>query len=273
MSDKNLSIWKQVDETAPGYTKASELNGRIVTSINGTYMVKRATEIFGPIGKGWGYEITEERFDQGGPIIHNGNVLGNSIMHTIKLTLWYLDDEGERREVSHFGHTPYVLGTHYGAMTDFDAPKKSLTDAIKKCLSMLGFSADVYLGLFDDQTYVEAARVKESVKKADDADAELIKQRQEFGEWAEGELKAYGQIPNKAALRTVHQGHLKKIARQCQVLGIDQEKAKKPFVDAFQARMDEIAPDVDLVCADCGVVGKGKPDSKCPECGGKRSPE
>ncbi|MFK8333452.1 hypothetical protein M2D63_026040, partial [Pseudomonas sp. BJa5] len=39
--------------------------------------------------------------------------------------------------------------------TDGEAPKKSLTDAINNSLSMLGFRADVFLGIFDDRDYVQ----------------------------------------------------------------------------------------------------------------------
>jgi recombination DNA repair RAD52 pathway protein len=38
---------------------------------------------------------------------------------------------------------------------DEDAPKKAMTDALTKGLSHLGFSADVFLGLFDDNRYVQ----------------------------------------------------------------------------------------------------------------------
>ena len=268
----NLDLWKSVEETAPGYTKTGDLDGRKVTSINGTYMVKRATEAFGPIGQGWGYEIEDESFQPGAPITKDGAVIGNAIMHTLKVRLWYM--RGDKKcEVVHFGHTPYIRGTHYGAMTDFDAPKKSLTDAIKKCLSMIGFSADVFLGLYDDTNYVEAAKVKESVRNADDAEEEMMKARTEFSEWLKRETDTYAKVPSPAPLRLMYQGHLKKAQRQCAVLGVDFEKVKARIDEAYNAQLDKLIPDVELVCHECGATGKGKPDSKCPDCGhAKRSP-
>jgi len=268
----NLDLWKSVEETAPGYTKTGDLDGRKVTSINGTYMVKRATEAFGPIGQGWGYEIEDESFQPGAPITKDGAVIGNAIMHTLKVRLWYM--RGEKKcEVVHFGHTPYIRGTHYGAMTDFDAPKKSLTDAIKKCLSMIGFSADVFLGLYDDTNYVEAAKVKESVRNADDAEEEMTKARTEFSEWLKRETDTYAKVPSPAPLRLMYQGHLRKAQRQCAVLGVDFEKVKARIDEAYNAQLDKLIPDVELVCHECGATGKGKPDSKCPDCGhAKRSP-
>jgi len=268
----NLDLWKSVEETAPGYTKTGDLDGRKVTSINGTYMVKRATEAFGPIGQGWGYEIEDESFQPGAPITKDGAVIGNAIMHTLKVRLWYM--RGDKKcEVVHFGHTPYIRGTHYGAMTDFDAPKKSLTDAIKKCLSMIGFSADVFLGLYDDTNYVEAAKVKESVRNADDAEEEMTKARTEFSEWLKRETDTYAKVPSPAPLRLMYQGHLRKAQRQCAVLGVDFEKVKARIDEAYKAQLDKLIPDVELVCHECGATGTGKPDSRCPDCGhAKRRP-
>lgn len=268
----NLDLWKSVEETAPGYTKTGDLDGRKVTSINGTYMVKRATEAFGPIGEGWGYEIEDESFQPGAPITKDGAVIGNAIMHTLKVRLWYM--RGDKKcEVVHFGLTPYIRGTHYGAMTDFDAPKKSLTDAIKKCLSMIGFSADVFLGLYDDTNYVEAAKVKESVRNADDAEEEMTKARTEFSEWLKRETDTYAKVPSPAPLRLMYQGHLRKAQRQCAVLGVDFDKVRARIDEAYNAQLDKLIPDVELVCHECGATGKGKPDSKCPDCGhAKRSP-
>ena len=42
-------------------------------------------------------------------------------------------------EVTHFGQTTFVGANKHGLFTDEEAPKKSLTDATNKALSMLGF--------------------------------------------------------------------------------------------------------------------------------------
>ena len=188
MSDNidNLSIWEQVKNTDPTYTKDfSAPGGHSGTSINATYMFRQATELFGPVGNGWGYNIIEERFDTGAPVNNKeGEILGHVMTHTIRISLWYKDEQG-KHEVEHFGHTPYVYySTNYSKfITDGEAPKKSLTDAIKKCLSMLGFSADVFMGLYDDVGYVQEARAAFEVEKSDDAAEETIRKRQEYDAW------------------------------------------------------------------------------------------
>jgi len=177
----NTSIWERVQSTDPKFTKNYKgAGGFSGTAINATYLVKKATEQFGPLGSGWGYEIVEERFDAGGPISDKeGAYLCDAKIHTIRLRLWYMQ-EGERRELDHYGHTPYIFTNKYGVQTDMEAPKKSLTDAIKKCLSMLGFGADIHLGMYDDLAYVQEALNESAMTHAEDKAAEAVKQQEEY---------------------------------------------------------------------------------------------
>ncbi|MEQ4659598.1 hypothetical protein, partial [Providencia manganoxydans] len=68
-NNDHLNIWKRVQRTDARFTKPLEGVGFIGTSINSTYMFMRATEIFGPIGEGWGYEVIEEKFIDGKPLV------------------------------------------------------------------------------------------------------------------------------------------------------------------------------------------------------------
>lgn len=161
--EKNLSIWKQVDKTDIDYTRSFS-NGRFRgTTINQTYLVKMATAVFGPIGIGWGYDIIDERIVDGAIKDEKGN---RDKVHVLRVKLWY-NWEGKRGEVEHFGQTTFVrLDAKNTWQMDEEAPKKSLTDALSKCFSMLGFSADVYMGLYDDNKYIEGLRAeKEEVRR------------------------------------------------------------------------------------------------------------
>ncbi|MEI0746852.1 hypothetical protein VUS79_33065, partial [Pseudomonas aeruginosa] len=74
--NSNMAIWDQVKETDTRYTRQAKLNGQDMTSINGLYIVRRATELFGPVGKGWGWKVLVERFDEGAPHLDkNGAVI------------------------------------------------------------------------------------------------------------------------------------------------------------------------------------------------------
>lgn len=182
----NLKLWEAVQATDPNYTKQYKGDGGFSgTAINATWLVKQATEQWGPVGTGWGYEILEDRFDQGGPLNDTGAL---AQVHTIKLRLWYMVD-GERRHVDHYGHTKYVFTNKYGIQTDFEAPKKSLTDALKKCLSLLGFGSDIHLGLYEDLEYLTEARNESQLAKADDKAEEARRQREEYDAFIEKNIE------------------------------------------------------------------------------------
>lgn len=193
----NLDLWKRVFKTDERFTKAFTQNGG-GTSINGTYMTMLATREFGPKGIGWGVEILEERFDNGAPITRkvkgaDGNdtwelIINGSggylteIHHIIKIKLWYLTDDGRRGEEIAYGCTPYLYGSKYGPISDGEAPKKSLTDATKKALSSLGFSADIFMGLYDNPEYRKKNKDEFAIKNASENAEDAAALRQELDE-------------------------------------------------------------------------------------------
>lgn len=104
--NSNMAIWDQVKETDTRYTRQAKLNGQDMTSINGLYIVRRATELFGPVGKGWGWKVLVERFDEGAPHLDkNGAVICHDKTHTLYIELWYRHD-GTINHARQYGHTP-----------------------------------------------------------------------------------------------------------------------------------------------------------------------
>lgn len=180
----NLQLWESVQNTDPKYTKDYKGAGGFQgTSINATYIVKRITEKFGRVGDGWGYEILEERFDQGGPIVSKeGEVICNSALHTVKIRLWYMDGD-KQKHVDHYGHTPYIYANKWGVQTELEPAKKSVTDALKKAASMLGFGSDIHLGMYEDLEYVQEAQNESQLAHAEDKVEELRRQQEEYEEY------------------------------------------------------------------------------------------
>lgn len=176
----NKALWESVCETLPSATTNQKLDGRSVTSICTVYALKAATEAFGPAGKGWGYEIVQERFDQGRPIFAaDGAVVSHEMIHTVLLKVWYMLDGEKYDTPAQFGHTIYLRQLNNGSIrTDNEFGKKTVTDALKKCLTLLGFFADVHAGKFDDVKYVQAAKQAErdakKEKEAKQAEQETI---------------------------------------------------------------------------------------------------
>ncbi|MNJ28547.1 hypothetical protein D3C77_230860 [compost metagenome] len=207
MSNTNMRIWGQVDKTDTRYTKDAKVGGQQITSLNGTAMIMKATEVFGPAGIGFGWTVAEERFDKGAEMFSGEGdkrvSLGHELNHTIKITFWFVLD-GQRGEIEQYGCTPYLYKSKFGTTTDGEAPKKSLTDAIKKSLSMLGFSADVFLGMFDDRDYVQQRQEEQAIEQAVDKDAELAKQQQERLDYIRSVIETMQGAQTPHELKKIH---------------------------------------------------------------------
>lgn len=239
----HLALWERVKTTPPSATKNANINGQKITSIDTMHLIHLATAQFGPMGIGWGYEIEDERIDEGAPIFSpkGDSIIGHELTHTIKLSLWYKWG-GEKGQVSQFGHTRYVYKTSKGTfMTDNEAPKKSLSDAMKKCLSLLGFAADVFTGLFDDNTYVQARRTEESISKADDAEAEIQKYRDEFTDWVNRHREMLrNKIPYKRSIKLALDQALARLPDKASLARVEHGRAAQQLRDAAQEGFDRL---------------------------------
>ncbi len=136
---ENMDIWNKVCTTDPEHTKKVEQRGGF-TAIDAYSQIQKATEIFGPVGRGWKWEVLNTHFTPQDQIILEVELRWD-------LTL----NKGGAGRFTVFGQCSLM----FGDKPDKDAAKKALTDAITKGLSYLGFNADVFLGKFDDNKYVE----------------------------------------------------------------------------------------------------------------------
>lgn len=201
MAQDNLQLWRTVMRTDPRFTKDISGTGFDGTSVNAEYMFMRATEMFGPLGSGWGVEIQEDKLIPGAPMreaIYDEKdpkkIIGHRLLrdadgtlftelnHSIRINLWYETAEKSGSVIA-FGATPYMYMTRTaGIKCDGEAQKKSLTDAMKKALSMLGFSADVWLGMYDRPEYVAEVGVEFGIKTASEKAEDSTRLRSELDE-------------------------------------------------------------------------------------------
>lgn len=140
----NLAIWNYGRTPDPAFVKTVNTRGGFKT-VDAYWRIREATKIFGPIGKGWGWEITQ-------PIQWVPHSSGATVV--IQLELWWVDTAGERYAF------PLVNAAKWTTKNgvDEDALKKVVTDTVTKGLSLLGFGADIHMGMFDDPRYVDGAR-------------------------------------------------------------------------------------------------------------------
>ncbi|HBZ7600884.1 TPA: exodeoxyribonuclease VIII [Klebsiella pneumoniae] len=194
---ENMAIWRSVMRTDPRFTKQMTGTGFEGTSINAEYMIMRATEIFGPIGSRWGFEIQEDRMIPGAPfsepVYKDDKFVGTRMLrdgdgtllyeqnHSIRIRLWYQNGDEEGSVIA-YGATPYMFKTKHGIKCDGEAQKKSLTDALKKALSLLGFSADVWLGLYDTPEYQIENKQEFDIKNASAKAEDVTRLRNELDE-------------------------------------------------------------------------------------------
>lgn len=220
MSDTKMQLWNAVEATDPSATKAAKVDGQQITSISGQHMIKRATEMFGPVGIGWGWTVVDERFDLGPDVLNDkGEVLGTIKSHTVRIKLWF-EQDGKRGEVEQYGCTKAVYKSSYGVSVDPEAPKKSLTDAIKKALSMLGFSADIFLGMFDDREYVKLRKEEEQLAKAEDKEVEAERQKEERLAYLKSVVESMAGAQNMHELKKMHDTAVRKLSARRDEAGV-----------------------------------------------------
>lgn len=141
MEQRNMALWDQVKETDDLYTKEAS-NGRFkFTHVDPQYQLMVGTRMWGPYGDKWGLRdlvwtnlVTED-----------GDAKITSLM--LQAEFFYPG-----------GSFPVAVDQKF--RHGFDTCKILLTSARSKALSCLGFSADVFLGMFDDTAYRKKLELK-----------------------------------------------------------------------------------------------------------------
>jgi len=140
MAVSNMDLWDRVSKTDPKNTKKVNVRGGF-TSICAQSQIMEATRAFGPVGQGWGY-LCDYVFQPN--------------MVVCLISIWHGSEDNI------FG--PIAGAAKLGGKDDSDAPKKAMTDGLTKGLSHLGFNADIFLGLYDDNKY-QAQMAEEFAEK------------------------------------------------------------------------------------------------------------
>lgn len=105
------------------------------TDINPMWRIKRLTEMFGPCGIGWWYEITDKRMETG----------ANSEMCVfVDIKLFYRWGDTVSQPVYGTGGSSFVAKENKGMYTSDECFKMALTDAISVAAKAIGVGADVY---------------------------------------------------------------------------------------------------------------------------------
>lgn len=151
-TEDNLELWMKVEQTDPTQTKPVTF-GRKFTSIDAMYQIKTATSYWGPYGGRW-------KLSQ---IQHNWIQLANDgLMAVGKAVFRYPKSINNVVEWNEFELSSAIMIQHRDKdnklKVDDDFAKKLETDILTKALSKVGFNADVFMGMYDDNKYVAKMR-------------------------------------------------------------------------------------------------------------------
>ena len=153
--EKPNALWETLSKTDPAHTKAfSRAGGFKGTAIKPMWVWKRLTELFGPCGTGWGF---------GHPSFQVVPGDNKETLVYCTVSAWHGKPEnllfgvGGDKVVSHIkANAQYNRAERWE--NDDEAFKKAFTDALMNAFKFLGVAADVHMGLFDDNKYVQAMR-------------------------------------------------------------------------------------------------------------------
>lgn len=136
MSDNNMKIYEAARSCPAEALKpitAGRLKGK--SDINPMWRIKKLTEIYGPCGIGWTYDITKQWLEPGA----NGEIAA-----FCDIMLYVKDGDEWSKGIPGTGGSMFVASEKNGLYTDDECYKKALTDAISVSCKALGFAADVY---------------------------------------------------------------------------------------------------------------------------------
>ena len=137
IDEKKLSLWNLVSKTDPKNTKKVKF-GREFTAIDPYSQIYEATKQFGTAGTGWGWTVERIEYTPTNEL-------------AILVRLWH----GVRESyIEQWGQAGLYIDNK-DTKKDGDCFKKATTDGLTKCLSYLGFNAEVFMGKFDDNKYVQ----------------------------------------------------------------------------------------------------------------------
>jgi hypothetical protein len=149
----NLELWSAHADIPPSETKPITGKAYKGTSPKPHYIMYCLTDMFGPVGVGFGWDVVAEEFLP----------IGEEVLHWCRIKFWHTD---RANTFDSYGQTKALMKTRNGLMLDEDAPKKSLTDAIVKAASQVGVAANIFLGRWDDSRYVANLERQERDEKS-----------------------------------------------------------------------------------------------------------
>lgn len=157
---ENMELFKQFENTpdeAKKHIEAGRLKG--FTDINPMWRFKRLTEVFGPVGIGWKFVITDKKIISG----------ADGVMSAfVDILLYYKHGSEWSEGIPGTGGSAFVAKESKGLYTSDECFKMALSDAIGTACKALGMSADIYFSK-DRSKYTGSEEAPEKMETFEDA--------------------------------------------------------------------------------------------------------
>lgn len=133
---ENMRFYEEARHVPQEAQKAFNNGSFSGTDINPMWRIKKMTELFGPCGIGWYYEIISERAEE-----HH-----DMTMAIVDINLYIKVDGEWSKPIFGTGGNTLVKTTKSGQRASDEGYKMALTDALSVACKALGVGADIYFG-------------------------------------------------------------------------------------------------------------------------------
>lgn len=158
---------RKVPAKAKKNISGGRLNG--MTSINPMWRIEALTELFGPCGIGWYYEILDKAIIDGAD--------GQKIA-SVDVALYIKPENEWSKPIVGTGGAAFIAKERTGLYTSDECFKMALTDALSIACKALGIGADVWYAEGEDKySNKEPEQVYDTLndRKASDKQVEILK--------------------------------------------------------------------------------------------------
>lgn len=137
---ENMSLWNAV-KTPPDWALKKINGGRLngMTDISPMWRIGKLTELYGPCGTGWYYDIVKLWSEQ----------QGEQAAAFAQIALYVKDGDKWSQAIPGLGGSMLAAKQSSGLHVSDEAYKMAVTDALSVALKQLGFGATVYMGMMD----------------------------------------------------------------------------------------------------------------------------
>ena len=219
----NLNLYNKLRAVPKEAIKPIQ-GGRLkgMSDINPMFRIKSLTEAFGPVGKGWYYEII-------GKSLHEGTA--GEVIASVDIQLYVKYGEDWSKPIPGTGGSAFVSNEKNGPYVNDECFKMALTDALSVACKALGVGADVYWE--KDRSKYDTFRNETTT-----------------------EQEQTPQEPTNGAISSKQIGRLFAIAKSA---GVDEATARGHIVKKFTKQVDQLTKqEYDAVCEGYEILAKSK---------------